>query len=1335
MVSGIQTEDSNDVQPRSKRSEIEPVQKSDYEELQRQVDALRDSEQDLLSLFNSVFDAVFIHDFEGNIVDVNDSMLSLFRITREQAPSFSVFDYCATEEMVESVRKFWDQIKSGTQAITFEGKCRRPTDRSTIDVEAKLYRLNLKGIDRVVAVVKDISDRKQAELTHQKDEARLEALLSLAQMADTDTKAVSDFVLDKAINLTSSHIGFLALVDEDQKTITMYSWSPDNINDFEKYDIRTVHSVEETGLLGEAVRQRKPTITNHYNAEKRGADGLPMGHARLSRYLSVPVLENDLVYALVGVGNKETDYDQGDVRQLTLLMEGMLSILRKKRDEEKIRENEAFLQTILANTPIPLYFKDTNGIYQGCNKAFAALQGVEPKDLIGKTMDALNANAPKEMLLQSDQELFRSQTPQRLEVSEYPTDEKPRHLTLYKTPYFDANGNLKGLIGAILDLTDAKANEEALRRKSDELDRYFTTSLDLLCIADTKCRFLRLNNEWEKVLGYDISELLGHAYLHFVHPDDLAATIEATASLLAGEPVRNFLNRFRCKSGEYRWIEWRSGYDNGRIFAAARDVTDRVVIEHELRREKNLNDAIFHSIPGMIYLYDENGILVKWNKRHELMTGYGPDELGRMHFLDWYKDDPTSLNAVMKGIRSTQETGFGEAEADLQTKSGAKLPMYFTACPVTVDGKSYFIGVGIDITERKRVQQALEKKILALTQPLDDSNAVELEDLFNLKDIQLLQDQFAEATGVASIITRTDGTPITKPSRFCRLCQDLIRTNDKGSQNCIKSDAALGTTDEAGPTVQPCLSGGLWNAGARIEIEGKHVANWLIGQVRIEAPQKGTIRKYAKSIGIDPEEAAKAFDEVSMMSKDKFESVAQALYTLAKQLSMVAYQNVQQARFIAERQKATQDLRRQLDLEHLIMEISGEFISMPAEETDRALKQAIARLGEFLGVDRASTYRYNESCSQYQILYEWCREGVPPAHLALGDLPDFATRAFSEAIMSGQIYVVEDTTQVRDDKLQERSYIEKLGILSSATFPIQVSGKVYGFVGFETTGETRSWPVGEVDLLKMFAHRVGNKLERNQYEDEIHRLNMNLEQIVAQRTEQLLESNKELESFAYSISHDLRAPLRSINGFSAALQYDYQNVLDDAARDYISRIRTSATRMSDQIDGLLTLSRISRVKLNLKNIDLSELSHVLIGNLQDNEPDRAVEVDIEKGIEVVGDERMLMSLMQNLIENAWKFTSETPNAHIRIYKQLYRGCQTCVVEDNGVGFDMAYADKLFGVFQRLHGSTEFPGTGIGLATAFRIVQKHDGLIWAESEPGKGSKFMFTIGCKDDCVQL
>ncbi|MBI9060315.1 MAG: PocR ligand-binding domain-containing protein, partial [Labilibaculum sp.] len=215
----------------------------------------------------------------------------------------------------------------------------------------------------------------------------------------------------------------------------------------------------------------------------------------------------------------------------------------------------------------------------------------------------------------------------------------------------------------------------------------------------------------------------------------------------------------------------------------------------------------------------------------------------------------------------------------------------------------------LDITERKQMEEALEKRIVALTQPMDSSAGITFEELFNMGDIQRLQDQFSDASGVASIITQTDGTPITKPSNFCRLCSDIIRKTDKGLKNCFKSDAALGHYNPKGPSIQPCLSGGLWDAGAAITVGGKHIANWLIGQVRDATQTDDKMRAYANEIEADEETVIKAFHEVPAMTREQFEKVSQALFTLAKQLSDMAYQNMQQARFITERKQAEETLR------------------------------------------------------------------------------------------------------------------------------------------------------------------------------------------------------------------------------------------------------------------------------------------------------------------------------------------------------------------------------------------------------------------------------------------
>jgi PAS domain S-box-containing protein len=240
-----------------------------------------------------------------------------------------------------------------------------------------------------------------------------------------------------------------------------------------------------------------------------------------------------------------------------------------------------------------------------------------------------------------------------------------------------------------------------------------------------------------------------------------------------------------------------------------------------------------------------------------------------------------------------------------------------------------------NITERKQAEEAIEKRIIALTRPLIHDTAVDFNDLFNLDDIQLLQDQFASAAKVASIITRPDGTPITRPSNFTRLCSEIVRNTETGRLNCYKSDAVLGAPNPGGPLVQPCLSGGLWDAGASITIGGHHIANWLVGQVRDETQTDEAMLNYARKIGADETEFLNAFHEVPSMTQDQFRKVAQSLYTLANQMSNYAYQNMEQARFINERKKIEEALRNSEKIHRLLadnvsdviwtMDFSGHF--------------------------------------------------------------------------------------------------------------------------------------------------------------------------------------------------------------------------------------------------------------------------------------------------------------------------------------------------------------------------------------------------------------------------
>jgi signal transduction histidine kinase len=251
------------------------------------------------------------------------------------------------------------------------------------------------------------------------------------------------------------------------------------------------------------------------------------------------------------------------------------------------------------------------------------------------------------------------------------------------------------------------------------------------------------------------------------------------------------------------------------------------------------------------------------------------------------------------------------------------------------------------------------------------------------------------------------------------------------------------------------------------------------------------------------------------------------------------------------------------------------------------------------------------------------------------------------------------------------------------------------------------------------------RVEVERKAEEVHQLNITLEERVRQRTAELEATNRELEAFSYSVSHDLRAPLRTIDGFSLALEEDYTDAVDATGRDYIKRVRTGVQRMGQLIDSLLQLSRITRAEIAREPVDMSALGESVVANLRDEYPDRPLDILIDPGMQVDADPKLLRIALENLLGNAAKFTSKVEHPTIHF------GCDASrkefFVRDNGAGFDMYYKDKLFNAFNRLHGDKDFKGSGIGLATVARVIRRHHGTIRAEAAVNRGATFFFTLG--------
>lgn len=584
------------------------------------------------------------------------------------------------------------------------------------------------------------------------------------------------------------------------------------------------------------------------------------------------------------------------------------------------------------------------------------------------------------------------------------------------------------------------------------------------------------------------------------------------------------------------------------------------------------------------------------------------------------------------------------------------------------------VGTLKDISDRKRHEESLERRVLALTMPLNDTTDLAIEDLFNINDIQRLQDIFSTATNIASIITDIHGKPITKPSNFCRLCKDIIRTTEKGLANCQNSDAMFGKYSGSIPKIGLCKSAGLWDAGAAISVGGRHVATWLVGQVRNEEQSIEEMRSYAKEIGADEEDFLTAYREVPVMSKERFEEVIQALSVLAEQLSISAYQNIQQARFITELKKLEEQSRESSErIQALFSSIKDPILIHPIIDDE---------FGPFVEVNDAACEKYGYSKDEFSRLT--VRDITENDHAFKHSMKDLKQHLSN----SGNIVFEADHKTKRGN-----------------IFPVEIHANVV-----ELSGKKQIIAVARDISERKTALEEHEKLEgqlnQAQKMESVGRLAggvahdfNNMLSVILGHAEMALDETSEGTSFHNDLLQIQKAAQHSAELTKQLLAFARKQSVTPKIVDVNQTIEYLLVMLKRLLGEDITLSWLPGQDLWPIKIDPSQMDQVL-ANLCVNARDAI------KGPGKIVIETSIISLDDSYCANHAGFITGD-------YVMLS-------ISDNGAGMEKETVPFIFEPFFTTKKVGE--GTGLGLATVYGILKQNNGFIYAYSELGVGTTF-------------
>ncbi len=899
----------------------------------------------------------------------------------------------------------------------------------------------------------------------------------------------------------------------------------------------------------------------------------------------------------------------------------------------------------------------------------------------------------------------------------------------------DLTSFLKELIEVIssVGLRNLKQTEAniALKESQALYQDLVETAQDLVWQADAEGKYTYLNPAWEEVFGYKTVEMLGKKFSDFQTKEWAERDSKEFERLLQGNIVRGLETVHLGKNGKEINLIFNAKFvkdENGKIIGTrgtAFDITERKLAEEALAQEKVFIKALLESVPGYLYVYDDQGNLIRWNKKHETMTGYSAEELSHMNMSEWFEGDDAIR--VAASIEEVMTTGYGEVEANLLIKGGGKLLIHSNGVRLILNGKTYFTGVGIDITERKQAEEelleskskyeslftsmnegvALHEVIYDKTHKAIDYRIIDINTAYEIHTgikVEMAKNQIAsEFYGTSpapylDIYSQVAETMIPtqfesyfpplkkhfsisifspKKGTFATVFTDITERKQMLEQ-LEKSEIQFRTAFE-NSAVGMCLTS---TDGKFLKVNSKlcQMLGYSNDELLNTTFQKITHPDDIAQSNSSVEKAINKQSDILRFEKRYLHKDGKVIWSdvsssLLRDIDGKSLYFITHIVDITERKRAVEALKNREDRLSAIIRVAptgiGLVINRVLIEVNDVLCNMLGYSAEEL-IGKDSLFLYPDK-KEYDYVGEYKYKQI--SEKGSGSLETMFKKKNGEII----------------------------DVLMSST-PLDISDLKLG-VGFTA-----------LDITK-----------RKKAEFEIKKLNEELEQRVIERTAQLETANKELESFSYSVSHDLRTPLRALDGFANILLQDYAPILDDEGKRMLNIIIANSNRMGILIDDLLSFSRLGRQELTISKTDMYKMANSVYTELATDHD--KIEFQLLQIPEAMGDPSLLQQIWVNLISNAIKFTSVKTHRVIEIGSSTDGQEIVFYVKDNGAGFNMDYSNKLFKVFQRLHSVREFEGTGIGLSTVQRIVQRHGGRVWAEGKVNEGATFYFTLGDK------